>query len=137
MQSLVVGYDGSEESKRALDRAAALAKGGASLTVVTAVPFQTHAGGRSMGAVEEREGIAEERTVLDQVKSQLKAQGVDAHTLEGEGDPAEVIIEAAKRTNAELIVVGTRGHGAARRLVLGSVSLKVVHEAPCDVLVVR
>ena len=50
---------------------------------------------------------------------------------------AEVIIEAAKQANADLIVVGTHGHGAAKRLVLGSVSTKLAHEAPCDVLVVR
>jgi nucleotide-binding universal stress UspA family protein len=136
MQTLVVGYDGSEESKRALERAAAVGRAGASVTVVTAVSIGAHAGGRSMGALNEDEIVAARET-LDAVRSSLAAQGIDAHAIEGEGDPADVIIEAAKERGADLIVVGTRGRNLAQRLVLGSVSTKVVHEAPCDVLVVR
>jgi nucleotide-binding universal stress UspA family protein len=137
MQSVVIGYDGSEASGRALDRAAVIARGEARVTVVTAVPFRAHAGGRSMGAIDEREELAEERATLDQAKARLETQGIHVTAVEGEGDPADVIIEAAKQADADLVVVGTRGHGTTKRLMLGSVSTKVVHEAPCDVLVVR
>jgi nucleotide-binding universal stress UspA family protein len=135
MQNVVVGYDGSEESKRALDRAASLGRGGASVTVVTAVSVGLH-GPRSMGALNEHELEAAKET-LDAARNHLKSQGIDVHAIEGEGEPADVIIEAAKERNADLIVIGTRGLGAAKRIMLGSVSAKVVQDAHCDVLVVR
>jgi nucleotide-binding universal stress UspA family protein len=89
-----------------------------------------------MGALNEDE-LKAAREVLEAARADLKAEGVDAHAIEGEGEPADVIIDAAKELNADLIVVGTRGRHGAKRLVLGSVSTKVVHGAPCDVLVVR
>ena len=49
MQNVIVGYDGSEQSKRALDRAAALGRAGAKVTVVTAVDIGSHSGGRGWG----------------------------------------------------------------------------------------
>ncbi len=135
MQNVVVGYDGSEESKRALDRAAALGRAGASVTVVSAVAVGIH-GPRSMGALNEDELKAAKET-LEAARTHLKAQGIDVHAIEGEGEPADVIIEVARERGADLVVVGTRGLGAAKRLLMGSVSTKVVQEAPCDVLVVR
>ena len=47
------------------------------------------------------------------------------------------MVQEAEASDADLIVVGTRGLHATKRLFLGSVSTKVVHHAPCDVLVVR
>jgi nucleotide-binding universal stress UspA family protein len=135
MQNVVVGYDGSEESKRALERAAALGRQGATITIVAAVSLGLH-GPRSMGALNEDEMRAE-REVLDAARSDLKTQGIEVHAIEGEGEPADVILEAAKEAHADLIIVGTRGRGAAKRALLGSVSSKLVHNADCDVLVVR
>lgn len=135
MQNVVVGYDGSEEAKRALDRAAALGRQGAKITIVTAVSFGLH-GPRAMGALNEDEMRAA-KEVLDAARNDLKTQGIDVQAIEGEGDPGVVILEAAKEAGADLIVVGTRGRGAAARALLGSVSTKVVHDAHCDVLVVR
>ena len=54
-----------------------------------------------------------------------------------EGSPKEKIIEEAQRWAADMIVVGSQGRGAIRSLFLGSVSLAVVLNAPCSVLVVR
>jgi len=133
--NIVVGYDGSEHSKRALDHAAALGRQGAKVTVVTAVPVEVH-GPRSMGALNESE-LAAQREVLDAGVAHLKDQGVEARGVEGEGEPADVILEAAREAGANLVVVGTRGLNAAERLLLGSVSTKVVHHAHCDVLVIR
>lgn len=58
-------------------------------------------------------------------------------TVAGIGDPADAIVDEAGDWGADLIVLGTRGLGGAQRLLLGSVSTKVLHRAPCDVLVVR
>ena len=51
------------------------------------------------------------------------------------GDPAEVLLEAAKDFDAELIVVGSRGLNSHAHFILGSVAASVAHHAPCDVLV--
>jgi nucleotide-binding universal stress UspA family protein len=137
MKNIVVGYDGSDWSQRALERAVAFARAfGGSVTVVTAVEVHMPATPRSMGALNEEE-LDAARALLEAVKARLQAEGITAHALEGEGDPAKVIIEAAKEIGTDLIVVGTRGLGLARRLLLGSVSTRVVHEAHCDVLVAR
>jgi nucleotide-binding universal stress UspA family protein len=65
----------------------------------------------------------------------LAERGVDAETVEAQGDPGEAILDSAK--DADLVVVGSRGLNPFQRLLLGSVSSKVVHRAECDVLVVR
>jgi nucleotide-binding universal stress UspA family protein len=135
MEKIVVGFDGSDEAKRALDRAATLGKGGASVTVVAAVEVESHAY-RSMGRVDQDE-LSSRRELIDAAKARLKEDGIEAHAVEGEGHAADVIIEAAKQQGADLIVVGTRGRNAAKRVLAGSVSTKLVHDAPCDVLVVR
>jgi nucleotide-binding universal stress UspA family protein len=54
-----------------------------------------------------------------------------------EGDPKDVIVQEAREIGADLIVVGSHGHGRLRRLVLGSVAGAVVVNAPCSVHVVR
>lgn len=53
------------------------------------------------------------------------------------GEPVETICEVAKNVGSDLIVVGARGHNAAQRFLMGSVSDRVVHHAPCPVMVVR
>jgi nucleotide-binding universal stress UspA family protein len=60
---------------------------------------------------------------------------VDAHVRAG--TPADEIIRAANELNVDLIVVGGRGKGAVEAILLGSVSYRVLHHAPCPVLVTR
>jgi nucleotide-binding universal stress UspA family protein len=57
-----------------------------------------------------------------------------AEALSVEGHPATVLVEQAR--NAELLVVGSRGHGAASSLLLGSVSQSIAHHAPCPLVIV-
>ena len=56
--------------------------------------------------------------------------------LSDEGDPAEVLLDAARLYDADLMVVGSVGLVGAERVLLGSVASSVLHHAPCDVLVV-
>ena len=136
MRTIVVGYDGSEHSDRALERAIELADEGAELIVVSAAGL-TRAGGMA-GAVEVDPGEAEQaRESLDKAQGKMQVKGINARTIEAHGDPADMIVQQAKEAGAELIAVGTRGLNAAQRALLGSVSTKVVHHAECDVLVVR
>ena len=81
---------------------------------------------------------AEERTrALAEAREYLEGRGIDAVYIEGHGNPADVMVQEAEESKADLIVVGARGLSAAKRITMGSVSTNVVHHAPCDVLVVH
>ena len=132
--NIVVGYDGSETAKRALAKAGDLA-GGGSVSVVSVV--SVHPGGVHGAVPIDPDELSERNAELSEARATLVERGLDPILLEGRGEPAEVIVEAAKSGAADLVIVGTRGMNAVQRTLLGSVSSKVVHDAPCDVLVVR
>jgi len=138
MERIVVGFDGSEHARKALARAADLADDGTEVAVVCAADvsrlLRDPAGGT--GPVDPADAEAR-AAALDEARSFLGERGIEAKLVEGHGNAADVIVQEAEDSGADLIVVGTRGLNAAKRLVLGSVSTNVVHHAPCDVLVVR
>jgi nucleotide-binding universal stress UspA family protein len=131
---VVVGYDGSDSAKRALERAATLAGEQGRLVVVAAA--ESHARtGITEGSHLDPSEVERRRNDLEEAKAFLSEHGIEGETIEGQGDPGHVIVEAAK--DADLVVVGSRGLNPVQRLLLGSVSSKVVHRAESDVLVVR
>ena len=131
---IVVGYDGSDHGKRALERAAAL--GGDQSQVVVVAAAEPHARtGITEGAHLDPSEIEQRRGDLEEARAFLSEHGIDAETVEGQGDPGAVIVDAAK--DADLVIVGSRGLNTVQRILMGSVSSKVVHRASCDVLVVR
>jgi nucleotide-binding universal stress UspA family protein len=71
--------------------------------------------------------------MLDSEES--SAQAVRVERKIERGPAADVLVEAAK--DADLLVVGSRGHGEAVGLLLGSVSMRCAHLAPCPVVIVR
>jgi nucleotide-binding universal stress UspA family protein len=75
--------------------------------------------------------------LLAAIAEKAEASGVSCSTLAADGVAVEEICRAAGEHDARLIVVGSHGWGAARRLLSGSVSTGLVHQAPCPVLVVR
>ncbi|HLY50493.1 MAG TPA: universal stress protein [Solirubrobacteraceae bacterium] len=136
MERIVVGFDGSEHAQKALSRAADIANGATLAVVAAAGPSSLRV--RDMGLNPEDPVDAEARKqALAQAREYLEGRGVNAVYIEGHGNPADVIVQEAQESGADLIVVGTRGLNAAQRVVLGSVSTNVVHHASCDVLVVR
>ena len=137
MNRIVVGFDGSEQSRKALERAADIANQ-ATLAVVCAADVAKLMRDPAGGASPVDPADAEARTkALAEAREYLEGRGIKGVFVEGHGNPADVIVQEAEESGADLIVVGTRGLNAARRLVMGSVSTNVVHHAPCDVLVVR
>jgi nucleotide-binding universal stress UspA family protein len=131
---IVVGYDGSEAAKRALERATTLAGEDSRIIVVAAA--ESHARtGITEGAHLDPSEVERRRRDLDDAQAYLAQRGIEAQTIEAQGDPGDVIVAAAK--DADLAIVGSRGLNPLQRLLMGSVSSKVVHRAECDVLVVR
>ena len=131
---IVVGYDGSEAAKRALERATTVA--GEDSRVVVVAAAESHARtGITEGAHLDPSEVERRRRDLDDAQAYLSKRGIEAETIEAQGDPGDVIVEAAK--DADLAIVGSRGLNPLQRLLMVSVSSKVVHRAECDVLVVR
>lgn len=137
MKTIVVGYDGTDASERALGRAADLANAfgsGVILTSVAPVMSGTAHGG---GSVDPTDPPAAHDSLLDAGRATLAGRGVQADTVLGTGDPAEAIVQLAEERGADLIVVGTREPGFWERLLGQSVSASVQRHARCDVLIVH
>lgn len=141
MERIVVGIDGSSQSEHALDWAIGEAERiGAEIDAVVVHPSPMQMYAVPMEAAVYT-GISRED--LDRSARDLLARTVDrvrgtravevAHVV-AEGRPASVLRDRAK--GAHLLVVGTRGYGAIRGSLLGSVALKVVHDPPCPVVLV-
>jgi nucleotide-binding universal stress UspA family protein len=131
---IVVGYDGSEAAERALERATAFGGEDNRIVVVAAAEARARTG-ITEGAHLDPSEVERRRRDLDDAQAYLSKHGIEAETIEAQGDPGDVIVEAAK--DADLAIVGSRGLNPLQRLLMGSVSSKVVHRAECDVLVVR
>jgi nucleotide-binding universal stress UspA family protein len=81
-------------------------------------------------------GERAERVVADATE-QAREEGVQVETHVTVGDAAHALLDVAEHQEADLIVVGNKGLNSPARFLLGSVPSKVVHHAPCHVLVVR
>ena len=136
MSKMLVGYDGSESAKAALDRAAGMAGSGDTVGVISVVPIVA-GGPRSGGPFVAGEGPEVHRAELAEAVAALASRGIQAATIEATGDPGTAICEAAERDGYDLIVVGSRNLGGVKRALLGSVSSRVAHHAHCDVLIVK
>lgn len=76
--------------------------------------------------------------IVTEAKSRARENGVDnANTVIEHGDPAREIIEYAEQHNIDLIVIGSRGLGDLKGMLLGSVSHKVAHLAECSCITVK
>ena len=129
---ILVGYDGSDVSRRALVHAAELVGRGGEVQVINVIAAQPVSS--SVDALGEGER-RRQRDLLREARSLLREWDVRMGALWAAGDPTTEIRAAAENSGARVIVVG-RGNGV-RRLIKGSVSTRLVRRAPCDVLVVH
>jgi len=138
MKRIVVGVDGSEPSRRALQWAVDEARlHGGTVTAVHAW-MPPYIGGYPYTSTIFRPGELEQaaRQVLDDLVDTVDERDLAApvERLVAEGAPAKELIDAAK--DADLLVVGSRGRGGFTGLLLGSVSQAVCHHATCPVVVI-
>jgi nucleotide-binding universal stress UspA family protein len=159
MVDIVVGIDGSEPSLRALAAAfeQASLRPDAVVTVVHAyrVPHPPSGSGASYsylpgGTLERLTADEDERRQQRETMARQHAEAVVSNAVANVGGPpdgcvvkpfvtardaARTLVEASR--NADLLVVGSRGRGGFRGLLMGSVSQQALHHATCQVLVVR
>jgi nucleotide-binding universal stress UspA family protein len=136
MKTIVVGYDDTEPSKRALERAAELARAFDANVIVTSVALVVAHGPRG-GGPDPIESPERHRDELAHAAETLATLGVRGELVPAVGDPSEAIVGLAEERSADLIVVGTREPGLLERLLGQSVSGAVSRQAHCDVLIVH
>lgn len=139
MKTIVVGYDDTESSKKALARAAELARAlDASVVVTSVTPLLVGAAAaRGLSGFDPADPPEAHREHLAHAAAYLREQGIAASFELGAGDPATEILELAEGRNADLIVVGARERTLLERLLEPSVSASVERRAHRDVLVVH
>jgi nucleotide-binding universal stress UspA family protein len=130
--TIAVAFDGTPEAKAALGRARELAEASrAALRILTVVsPPVALPGAVGYAPVSPADP---EKTIEEGLAAAGAAIPVDSRRLDGA--PAAALAEACE-DGVDLLVVGSRGHGPMARVVLGSVSTRLVETAPCPVLVV-
>lgn len=143
----LVAFDGSESAYTALDLAASLTwPKGSEVRLLCSVPYENEmalmagpwpSAPVSMGVDFGASLVAETLRSLDVVASRFAKPGVAISTAVLRGHPAETICDDAATSRAQLIIVGSRGHGALASALLGSTSAAIVDHAPCPVLVAR
>jgi nucleotide-binding universal stress UspA family protein len=137
-KNILLGVDGSKHSLHAAQKAAELAIClEANLWIVVAHPTVPAYLGEPnfQDAIVAR--LGESKKIMEEaIKAVGKIPG-EIHTEILEGSAAEVVLNVANVRQIDLIVMGSRGHGKLRGLLLGSQSQKVLQHAPCPVMIVR
>lgn len=139
---ILVATDLSPSAAPVFEQALALARGFEAKLLV-AHAYQDHHLPRAGFATPESwdewdRGFREEaRRALAPLVQRAWAEGLEAEAVLLTGFPDEAIVEAARRLEADLVVVGTHGRRGAAHFLLGSVAARVVATAPCPVLVAR
>jgi nucleotide-binding universal stress UspA family protein len=137
-RNILLAFDGSECSHKALEYASNLAEQyGAELWLIHVFPHTS-----DLLGYEDFEKLFAQRksagqAVLDVALQKLDKSKLKVRTELLEGPESESILQAAESSQADLIVMGTRGFGAVRGMLVGSVSRKVIHFALCPVMVVH
>ena len=150
IKNILVAVDGSATSDKALDFAVALSeKFGASLTVLNVSEALTigvvsieQAPSLGVGAnlpVNSKNFKAIHEQILSKSidRAKINSPTLAISSVLREGDPALEIVSLAKEGGFDVVVVGHEGMGKVREFFVGSVAEKVVHLAPCPVVIVR
>jgi len=138
--NILVPIDGSDNSFRALDAALLLSeKLGSNISVIHVmeeVPI-THIGSEKMLNELLEAYKKENQDILLKCSEIANQKGLTIKTFLLQGNPASVILDYNKKKKFDLVIMGSRGLGKFKELILGSVSSKIVHHSPCDVLLIR
>ena len=147
-RKILVPYDGSAFSERAIDHAIHLSEiSGAEILLVNATVLPTliySYEAAANAAINEAARLIVTSSKDAAIKSlqatveKIRKSGIPASYRHTVGDPAEMILEIAEKEKADLIVMGSKGlHGLAKIKALGSVTRKITENATCPILIVH
>jgi nucleotide-binding universal stress UspA family protein len=138
-KTIVVGYDRTHASNKALEQAADFAEASGASLVVTSVAriLPSGAAARGLGPYDPVDSPELHRQELEHAKELLASRKLQVEYDLEIGDPADAIVEVATRRGADLIVVGAHEQGFLARVLHGDVGAGISRKAPCDVLIVH
>jgi nucleotide-binding universal stress UspA family protein len=138
-RKILVAIDGSKCARKAFEKALEMAKAtDGALTIMHVLQLPpTAALGKTLAAEAEGFFRRDAKLFLAEHAEEAAMKGVKVDTILSKGNPARAILHAAESSDADVIVIGSRGLGGVKGLMLGSVSHAVVQHASVPVLVVR
>jgi nucleotide-binding universal stress UspA family protein len=141
MKTIIAPIDFSDVTGAVVESAAGIAKAfRSSLYLVHVAPPDPDFIGYEPGPQTVRDSVAQkfrkEHHQLQELETDLKSKGLDVHALLVQGATAEKILEETKRLKADMIVIGSHGHGALQKLLVGSVVEGILRKVSCPVLIV-
>lgn len=137
-QKLLLATDGSADNHDATARALEVAQAyGARLGIVSVVKAAGLFRAKAPEALQAL--IAQRQTVLDAIKTQAEALNIAVTSTVRESDDVAypIIVDEARKSGADTIIMGSHGHHGLKRFILGSLTEKVIGHAPCPILVVK
>ncbi len=146
MKKMIIAYDGSVASKKAIEMALKCSNKDDELTLLTVIPAELAESSFTKMLLPTidlssvvKSGSFKERAIetLSKVVAEIENNVKKVNVVVESGDPADEILMSAKKHEADIIVLGYKGYGKEGRFLLGSVTDKVVRHAGVSVLVVR
>lgn len=146
MKKMLIAYDGSDASKKAVNLALECSDKEDQITLLTVIPAELSESSFTKMLLPTidlsqivKSGTFKEKAMesLSKVAREIKDRVQKVNITVESGDPADEILITAKKYNADIIVLGYKGYGKEGRFLLGSVTDKVVRHAGVSVLVVR
>ncbi len=141
MKTILAAIDFSDVTGRLVDMARELARAhGATLYLLHVEPPEPDFVGYEPGPQHVRDGVAHEAVrhfkEENSLRDQLRSEGLDVHSLVIQGPVVEKILEEAGKLSADLIIIGSHGHGAMYHLLMGSVGEGLLMRSTWPVLVI-
>jgi nucleotide-binding universal stress UspA family protein len=135
-ETLLLATDGSESAEAAIQEAINIAEVCSSrLFVISVVEVNPEYEALAPQVVEKAE--KETREHLDSIRARAEKTGIVCEVIAHQGEePFRFIVDEAKERKADMIVMGSHGRTGLKRLMMGSVTARVIGHAPCKVLVV-
>lgn len=132
MKTIVAPVDFSAGTSKVIEQTVALAKAFASTVYLlhSVTPIEDSS---SKASTDMEEIFREESNMLNQYAQTIRDQGIETHAILIEGVTAITILDEAKNVSADLIVMGTHGHGVIADALLGGASQGVVRKSTCPV----
>ena len=134
--TIIAGFDGSDASQAAVRFAARMAEAiGGQVVAVTGYPVPQHVVGKGAADGASASLVSDARAQADLTLAELPQNGI-ASRIVRPGSPAQALVEAAEELGGDLIVVGTHHSSGPGRLALSTTGDRLIHGAPCPVLIV-
>jgi nucleotide-binding universal stress UspA family protein len=139
-QKVLVPLDGSDLAECALSHAKGMVKEGYAGEIIVLnvidIPASIFAEGIDAGDIQKAQ-LAASRKYLKEMQDRLRAEGLEIKAEILKGQAAQAIADYAQQNGVELIVIATHGYSGMKRLMFGSVALRVLHDSRVPVLLIR